>query len=272
MQEEFGQCPHGMCTRFAIRPCPDAEPDVGAALLSGKDPAVAWERAPGRRLPQDDGREIDRLRQVGAHGKTPQNPVRVDQVRRRRDFARGAVRTDHEVGLQGLAGAQPVAADPSLPVQRFVRPPDQGCGPCIDRRRVEHGVEHRPRDRSAMSGVGKPIRRRELHPATARTDDEHVADVTPDRRSQPEIAQHLEAPGPDHVAARLVTREGRFVDQRDPSLRPERAPGRQRCPLGRPRRRARQSGTCSPCSFHHLGSTVRSSHPREECVPTEIAG
>ena len=66
-----------------------------------------------------------------------------------------------------------------------------------------------------MSWVRKPIGTGELHPATGRTDDEHVTDVAARWCSQFEIGEQLQTTGSDHVTARLVTREGRFVDQGD---------------------------------------------------------
>ena len=68
-------------------------------------------------------------------------------------------------------------------------------------------------DRRAMSGVREALGAGEPHPATGRTDDQHVADVAADRRGQPEIGQHLKTAGADHVATCLVSGEGRFVDQ-----------------------------------------------------------
>ncbi len=220
MSEEVGQGPHRAGTGLAVSPRPDAEPDVGAVLLSGKDPAVSGERMPGRRVPQHDGREIDHLRQVGAHGKTPQNPVRIHETRGRGDFARRPVGADHEVGVDRLSAAQPVADDPSLLFERLLRPPDEGGDPRFDRGLVQHGVERRPRDRRAVAGIRQAVGTREAHPATGGTDDQHVADVTPDRPRQPEVAQQLEAAGPDHVAAGLVPWEGRFVDQGDTHTTP----------------------------------------------------
>ena len=83
---------------------------------------------------------------------------------------------------------------------------------------MEHGVEHRPGDNSAVSGIRQAIGTRQQHPATGGAHDEHVADVTAGRRSQLEVAQQLKRSGPNHVAACLVPRKGGFIDQGD--LRP----------------------------------------------------
>ena len=93
--------PHGRLPG-TVSPRPDTEPDVGNAPLPREDPAVTGEGSPRRRLPQDDGREIDHLWQVRAHGKTPQNRVGIDETHSRRNLARGPVGADHEVGVQRL--------------------------------------------------------------------------------------------------------------------------------------------------------------------------
>jgi hypothetical protein len=71
-----------------------------------------------------------------------------------------------------------------------------------------------------MTWVCKPIGTGKLHPATGRTDDEHLTDVAASWCRQFEIDEQLQTTGSDHVTARLVTREGRFVDQSDPCPAP----------------------------------------------------
>ena len=141
--EELGSA----CT--AWRPPSDLTVPIPSPTLappcSGEDPPVSGKGVPRRRLPQDDGREIDHLWQVRAHGKTPQDRLRIDQTGRRRHLARGTVGADHEVGMQRFAGAQPVAVDPPVLFQWLVCPADEGCGSRLDRGVVEHGVEDRPR-------------------------------------------------------------------------------------------------------------------------------
>ena len=86
-----------------------------------------------RRFPQDDCREIDHLWQVRAHGKTPENRVRIDETCRHGNFARGAVRADHEVCDQRFTRTQLVPNDSSSLLQRLLCPSDEGYGPGIER-------------------------------------------------------------------------------------------------------------------------------------------
>ena len=76
-----------------------------------------------------------------------------------------------------------------------------------------------------MSRVSETIGTGELHPSTGRTDDEHVAYVAARRRGQPEIGEELQASRADHIAARLVARERRFVDQCHPYPAPSQYQG-----------------------------------------------
>ena len=135
VHEEIRQGPDGLCTGLTIRPGPDAEPDVGATLLSGKNPAVSRERPPGRRLPQDDGREIDHIRQVGAHGETPENQVGSTRpaAAATRLVAPSAPITKSASQVVAT-GAQPVANDPALLFQRLLCPPHDGGDPRSRRR------------------------------------------------------------------------------------------------------------------------------------------
>ena len=83
-------------------------------------------------LPQDDGREIDHLGQVGPHGEPAQHPVPIDETGRRRDATGGTVGPDDEVGVEFLSRVHPEPVElveSGVQSQRLGRPPVDRFGP-----------------------------------------------------------------------------------------------------------------------------------------------
>ena len=66
----------------------------------------------------------------------------------------------------------------------------------------------------SVVGIGAPGPGGEHDPAAPWTDDEHLADPPLARSLQAEVMEEGDAAWPDQVAAGLVARERRLVDQR----------------------------------------------------------
>ncbi len=98
---------------------PQTQTHVRPSCGPGKDPPVARKGTPGSRLPQHDGGDVDDLGGVGPDGEPPQHLPCFDHLRIGRHPARGAIRPDHKICVQIVAGAQPISADPALPLQRL---------------------------------------------------------------------------------------------------------------------------------------------------------
>ena len=206
-----------------LNPCPGSpiphhsQPETHIHLFRpGKDPPVARKGTPGGRLPEDDARTVRQVTDVRPQGESPQDPPRVDQGGVSGHSARGAIGTDHEVSVQIEAGAEPVPVDPSLFLQRFDRSRLYRDRPRFDGRVMEQGIEYCARDGNSMPRVGEAFAARQSDGAPGRPHDRDLPDGSPDRCGYPQLGQHLESPGADDVAARLVTRKGRLVDQGDP--------------------------------------------------------
>ena len=124
-----------------------------------------------------------------------------------------------------------------------------------------------------MSGVREPFAAGQPHPSTGRAHDLDLTDLAPDGCGNSEVVEHLEAAGSDDVATRLVTGEGRLVDQCHLCPARARVVGGDRCPRGPPptTMTSKRDATTLPLSALQ-GSTVRSSHPRRmRCSRTSAA-
>ena len=226
----------------------------------------ATAKVPKTRSPGDR-----RLWKVCPHRETPQDLLRIDHAGRPRHPARRAIRSNHEVGVQLSSVAQPVTVDSPLQFQRLDGMSVNRGGSRFDRHLVERRIKDRPCDRRAMAGVGEPFAAGQLHPATGRADDHHLADVAPLRRGHAEVGQQLKGPRADDVATRLVTRELCLVDQCHPGS----APGQDEC--GDAARWAATDNEDVKARWHHIdplslpGPTVRSSHLRRAMLSNVTA-
>ena len=227
-------------------PSPMFAPPSGA----GEHPPVAGEGAPRRRFPHDDGGEVHRLGQVGAHGEAPQDLSA--------STSPAAAATPLVAPSAPITKSARISSPVSQPVARrsgppppTVRPPAPGrwYRPGLDGRVVQHGVEHSPGDRRPVPGVGEPLGARHPHPAPRRPDDQHVAHVGPVRAVGDPGRPAAGGPG-DRPCHHMPCRAERSPGPPGPPA-PHRGPGRARprCPPGRSRPRGRRRVSGSRCSF-----------------------
>ena len=81
-------------------------------------------------------------------------------------------------------------------------------------------VQREPWHDDPVTGVGAPGEGGQPAPPAGRTDREKVRALPGVGDTEPEIRQNLHPAGPHQVAACLVAREGRLVDERDPGTGP----------------------------------------------------
>ena len=182
----------------------EAEADVDVSSRTRKHPAITGKGVPRCRLPQNDGGELDRVRQVRAHRESPQDLGRLDQAGCGCDTTGGSVGTNHEIGAQLLACAQPISVDAAVLFQWLICPPKDRGGPGIDSRFMEHRVEDVPGDGLSVPRISEPLGTRKPDPATGGPDHQHGADVRAGRLRYSEIGQYLQATGADQIATCLV--------------------------------------------------------------------
>ena len=212
------------------------------------------------------------LWQVRADGESPQNHIRIDQACRRGDFARGTVGADHEVGMQCLTGAQPVTADPPLLFKGASARPTKGVAPASTAAAWSMASKTVLVTAVPCPGYVSPsaqgsCTRRPVGPTTSMSPTSRPVGAVNSRSTQ-----QLQTSGSDHVATRLVAREGRFVDQGDLCPAPSKHEGGDAARWAAPDDEHVKARQAHPAPFACLGSTVRSSHPREEACRRTIAG
>ena len=208
----------------------DPDADVGAAVRSREDPAVARERLPGRRLEHRNHGRLDRLGVIAPHGEAPQHSLRLHQAREGRHPAGGTVGADHEVGSQrSPAGVEAFQA--AFRPQGFLGPTFYEEGAGVTRSPLQGGVEVGPPRRHSVPRVGESGGARKADPPPGRAYDDHGAEPRTARQGQAEVVEELHAAWSDEIAAGLIAGKGGLVEQGHPGARSSQhhggdAPGR----------------------------------------------
>jgi demethylmenaquinone methyltransferase / 2-methoxy-6-polyprenyl-1,4-benzoquinol methylase len=252
-----GACARRRGARVRLSPrllgsSPETETEIAAAVGSGEEPAVSGKRPPWGALPQDDVREVDSLVDVGAHGKTPEHPGRVDEVGGGSDPARGAVGSDDDVGAKIGSGRKREAVESLLTPERLGRSVRERFSAGSDRGLVKRGVEIDATECNRTARIGTAGVARQPNAPRGRSDDDRVADRDRSGYSDAQVGEQLDASRAHQVATRLVAGKLGLVDERDPGAA---AGEHRRCDTAR--RPCSDDERIEVPSLHRPSSTVR---------------